>query len=278
VPISRREFLKVGGITIASLLTISGGLALVDESHDPVVERISIPIKGLHPALEGFTIVQLSDIHLLPYTQRSLVRKAVEMVNQLQADLVVMTGDFVYRVKRAAYELAPILAGLNARHGVYSVMGNHDYWLDYDAFMSAFKEYSLALLINQGVPITVGKGVLYLAGMDDAWSGKPDLAKALEGTPAGAPVVLLQHEPDTADQTSLDPRVSLQLSGHTHGGQVLIPGKPPFFHPYLGEKYWSGLYKVNDMWLYTNRGLGNTSVPLRINCPPEISLFSLVAA
>jgi predicted MPP superfamily phosphohydrolase len=278
VPISRREFLKVGGITIASLLMISGGLALVDESHDPVVERISIPIKGLHPALEGFTIVQLSDIHLLPYTQRSLVRKAVEMVNQLQADLVVMTGDFVYRVKRAAYELAPILAGLNARYGVYSVMGNHDYWLDYDAFMSAFKEYSLALLINQGVPITVGKGVLYLAGMDDAWSGKPDLAKALEGTPAGAPVVLLQHEPDTADQTSLDPRVSLQLSGHTHGGQVLIPGKPPFFHPYLGEKYWSGLYKVNDMWLYTNRGLGNTSVPLRINCPPEISLFSLVAA
>jgi predicted MPP superfamily phosphohydrolase len=276
MPISRRGFLKVGGITIASLLTIAGGLSLMDESHDPVVERISIPIKGLHPALEGFTIVQLSDIHLLPYTQRSLVRKAVEMVNQLQADLVVMTGDFVYRVKRAAQELAPILAELKARYGVYSVMGNHDYWLDYDAFMAAFTENNLILLINQGVSITVGEGVLYLAGMDDVWSGQPDLDLTLEDAPDGAPVVLLVHEPDTADQISRDPRVSLQLSGHTHGGQVIVPGKPPFFHPYLGEKYWSGLYRINNMWLYTNRGLGNTSVPLRINCPPELSQLVLI--
>ena len=278
MPINRRGFLKFGGVAIAGLLTIAGGLTLADESHDPVVERVLIPINGLHPALEGFTIVQLSDIHLLPYTQRSLVKKAIEMVNELQADLVVMTGDFVYRVKRAIYELAPMLTGLNARYGVYSSMGNHDYWLDYEAFRSVFKENKLTLLINRGVPITVGKGMLYLAGMDDGCSGKPDVEKALEDAPRGAPVVLLMHEPDFADQTSLDPRVSLQLSGHTHGGQVIIPGRPPFFHPYMGEKYWSGLYRVNNMWQYTTRGLGNTSVPLRINCPPEISQLVLVSA
>ena len=87
---------------------------------------------------------------------------------------------------------------------------------------------------------------------------------------------MLMHEPDMADITCLDPRLSLQLSGHTHGGQVIIPGKPPFFQPFLGKKYPSGLYKVRNSWLYTNRGLGVISVPLRINCPPEITHLTLV--
>jgi predicted MPP superfamily phosphohydrolase len=95
MPLSRREFLKVGGITLASLFSIAGGLYLVDESQDPVVDNISIPIRDLHPALEGFTIVQMADIHLQPYTQPNLVRRAVAIANQLQPDLIVLTGDFV---------------------------------------------------------------------------------------------------------------------------------------------------------------------------------------
>lgn len=268
----------MGGITAASLLTIAGGIALADESHEPVVDRVPIPIKGLPPALEGFSIAQMSDIHLEPFTQPGLVQRAVEMTNQLKADLVVLTGDFVWKVREAAYELAPILAGLNARYGVYSVMGNHDYWLDIQALQSAFDENHLPVLYNEGVPISIGSSVLYLAGMDDGWSGQPDLPQALEKAPPGAPVVLLLHEPDLADETSKDPRVSLQLSGHTHGGQVLVGCRPPFFHPYLGKKYWSGLYDVNGMALYTNRGLGTISVPFRINCPPEITQLILERA
>ena len=123
-----------------------------------------------------------------------------------------------------------------------------------------------------------GNGSFYLAGMDDGWSGKPDMKLSLENAPANTPVVLLLHEPDLVDETSLDPRIALQLSGHTHGGQVLMPGKPPIVTPHLGKKYNQGLFRVNDTWLYTNRGLGVISVPLRYNCPPEITLLTLTRA
>jgi hypothetical protein len=134
------------------------------------------------------------------------------------------------------------------------------------------------MLINQGLEINQGNGSFYLAGMDDGWSGQPDLAKSVEKAPAGVPIVLLLHEPDLVDETSLDPRIVLQLSGHTHGGQVLMPGRPPIFTPTLGKKYSQGLFRVNDTWLYTNRGLGVISVPLRFNCPPEVTLLTLTRA
>jgi predicted MPP superfamily phosphohydrolase len=277
--LGRRDFLKIAGLSAAgSLIALTGGLSVVDESQDPVVEKVLIPIRGLHPALEGFTIVQMSDIHLLPYTRADLVQRSVEMANALKPDLTVLTGDYVWRMRSGAVVLAPLLAGLNARHGVFSVMGNHDYWLDIEAVQSAFDAAHLPVLYNEGLPISVGKAALYLTGVDDGEAGKPDIKAALDQAPANTPIVLLLHEPDLADVTCLDRRVSLQLSGHTHGGQVLIPGKPPFFQPYLGKKYPYGLFKVRDLWLYTNRGLGCISVPLRINCPPEITQFTLVSA
>jgi predicted MPP superfamily phosphohydrolase len=277
--INRRDFLKVSGLVVTSaVLARVGQLELNDETLTPVLDRVQIPIKNLKPALEGFTIVQLSDIHLQPYTKPDLVRKAVELSNSLNPDLVVLTGDYVWRDQEAAFELAPILARLNARHGVYSVLGNHDLWLDVEVIKTAFAEARLPMLINQGVEINAGNGSFYLAGMDDGWSGKPDLKLSLENAPANTPVVLLLHEPDLVDETSLDPRISLQLSGHTHGGQVLMPGKPPIVTPHLGKKYNQGLFRVNDTWLYTNRGLGVISVPLRINCPPEVTLLTLTRA
>jgi predicted MPP superfamily phosphohydrolase len=249
-----------------------------DESQDPVVDRVQIPIKGLHPGLEGFTILQMTDIHLYPLTQPELVKKSVAMANELDADLVTLTGDYVWHFLDAIDELAPILAGLNAKYGVYSTLGNHDYWLDADVIQATMEKAGLPVLKNQGLPITQGNGTFYLAGLDDGWSGDPDLQATLDGAPEGAPVVLLCHEPDLADQYSLDSRVSLQLSGHTHGGQIRIPGIGALILPYLGRKYDIGLYQINDMWLYTNRGLGVISEPVRYNCPPEITQFVLVSA
>ena len=277
MPLSWSGCLRVGGLTLAGIFGIVGGLSLVDESQDPVVETVSIPIRGLHPALEGFTIVQMTDIHLRPYTRPNLVQRAIAMANQLQPDLIVLTGDYVWRTREAVFEVAPLLAGLNARYGVYSVMGNHDHWLDIRALQAAFYESRLPVLCNEGLVIGVGKALLYLAGVDDGWCGHPDLKLALDHAPHGAPVILLLHEPDLADETCQDTRVSLQLSGHTHGGQVRVPGRPPIFHPYLGKNYPNGLYKVKDLWLYTNRGIGVISVPLRINCPPEITQLTLVS-
>ena len=249
-----------------------------DETNTPVLDRVEIPIRNLKPALEGFTIVQLSDIHLQPFTKPDLVKKAVEMSNELDPDLVVLTGDYVWQDQEAVFELTPILAGLDAHQGVYSTLGNHDYWLDVEVTKTAFARAGLPMLINEGLEINVGNGAFYLAGMDDGWSGQPDLNQTLEKAPAGDPIVLLLHEPDLVNETSLDPRVSLQLSGHTHGGQVLLPGKPPIFTPYLGKEYSQGLFRVNDTWLYTNRGLGVISVPLRYNCPPEVTLLTLTRA
>ena len=279
INLNRREFLKVAGLAAGGgVVTATSYLVVNDESQEPVVDRVQIPIKGLHPGLEGFTILQMTDIHLYPMTQPELVKKSVAMANELDADLVTLTGDYVWHFLDAIDELAPILAGLNAKHGVYSTLGNHDYWKDADVIQATMEKAGLPVLKNQAVPITQGNGTLYLAGLDDGWSGNPDLNATLDGAPDEAPVVLLCHEPDLADEYSLDGRVDLQLSGHTHSGQVRIPGIGALILPYLGRKYDIGLYRINDMWLYTNRGLGVISVPVRYNCPPEITQFVLVSA
>jgi uncharacterized protein len=116
---------------------------------------------------------------------------------------------------------------------------------------------------------------LYLAGLDDGWSGQPDLQETLDGVGPDEPVVLLVHEPDLFDDYGQDPRVVLQLSGHSHGGQIRINDKPPRILPHLGRKYEQGLYQINNTWLYTNRGLGYTSVPVRFRCPPEVTEITL---
>ncbi len=270
----RREFLKIAGLAVGGgLVTATSYLAINDESQEPVVDRVPIPIKNLHPDLEGFTLLQMTDLHLYPLTQPSLIKKSVAIANSLNPDLVVLTGDYVWRYLEAIDELAPLLAGLNAKHGVFSTLGNHDYWLDAEVITETMEAVGLPVLINQGLSLQQGKGSFYLAGLDDGWSGKPDLDGTLEGAIKGEPVILLCHEPDLADRFALDGRISLQLSGHTHGGQIRIPGLGAVILPYLGRKYDIGLYKINEMLLYTNRGIGVISEPVRYNCPPEITQF-----
>lgn len=277
--ISRREFLKYTTLTLGA--GAAGGLAyaiLNNELLHPEVERIPILIKGLPRSLEGFRIVQISDIHLKPIVTLNLVRNTVQMVNSLQPDLIVITGDFVTRFISAIYELAPELGKLRARHGVFASLGNHDIWLDAAIIAQTLNTSGVSVLINQGVPVSVSGEVLWLAGVDDAMSGQPNLKAALKGIPSKAPAILMGHEPDPADDFSLDGRVKLMLTGHSHGGQIRLPGLGSPFKAPLAEKYDMGLYNVEDMWLYVNRGIGViTSVPLRLNCPPEISEFTLVS-
>lgn len=276
---NRRDFLRVAGLTVgAGLVTATSYLAINDESQDPVIDRIPLAIRNLHPALEGLTIVQITDVHLYPLTQPELVKKSVLMANELKPDLVVLTGDYVWQDLEAIYELAPLFAGLDAKYGIFSILGNHDYWLDAGVITRVMESAGLPVLINQGVSIQQGKGSIFVAGLDDGWSGNPDLDETLDGANSSEPVILLCHEPDLADRYSLDGRVDVQLSGHTHGGQIRLPGIGAMVLPYLGRKYDIGLYRVNEMLLYTNRGLGVISEPVRFNCPPEISQFILQSA
>jgi predicted MPP superfamily phosphohydrolase len=275
---SRRRFfaLGAGALFASSLAASTTYLLLKDESQLLTVERVRLPLRNLNPALAGLTIVQLSDIHLETYTKIDLVQQAVNVVNDLNPDLVVLTGDYVWRKLDAIFELAPVLSRLNAKYGVFSILGNHEIWTDANVVRAAFTAAGIPVLVNQGVTLSIDQAPLVLAGLDDGWSGKPNLNAALAGAPAGAPVILLLHEPDLADQISLDGRVSLQLAGHSHGGQIRLPGVGALVLPYLGRKYDLGLYNVNHMWLYTNRGLGATTEPVRYNCPPEITEITLV--
>lgn len=275
--LSRREFLIVTGLSLAGAVASTGGfLTLHNEANQAQVFSITIPVKGLHASLEGFKILQMSDFHLYPYTRPALIRQAVDLCNTRNADLVVLTGDYVWLQVEAIFELTAILSGLQTKHGIYAVIGNHDIWTDIKVVKAGLDRQRIPVLVNQGLPISVGKGSFYLAGLDDGQSGQPDLQAALAGASPGDPVVLLFHEPDLADKVSLDGRVSLQLSGHTHGGQVRLPGIGALALPYLGRKYDYGLYRVNQMWLYTNGGIGTISVPFRYRCPPEITEIILV--
>lgn len=243
-----------------------------------VIEQVKVPLRHLHAALEGFKIVQLSDLHIDPFFQTDFIRAAVTRVNELRPDLVVLTGDYVTRVGEAIFELTPVLAGLNARHGVYAILGNHDMRSSDQVVKTGLRQSGLNLLINEGVAIHKGRGQLYLAGLDDGLWGRPNFRAAMTNAPSDTPVVLLVHEPDLVDRYSQDPRVALQLSGHTHGGQIRLPGLGALNLPDLGRKYDQGLYRVNSTWLYTNRGLGSIKIPVRINCRPEITELTLTAA
>jgi len=274
--ITRRDFLKL--LTNASILSVGAITTLLvveNEKESPVVERVQIPIPGLPSSLEGFRIVQISDIHYYPFTTIELVDLMVRMSNQLKPDLVVLTGDFIWHEVEAIFDITSSLAQLNAKYGVFAGLGNHEHWTDVKVVTQGLEEARLPLLVNQGMP-TVGKDVLYLASLDDGWSGKPDLAGAMENWPSNAPTVLLMHEPDLAPKYAPDKRINLQLSGHSHGGQVRLPAVGPLILPYLSWKYPMGLYNIDGMWLYTNRGIGTTNVPLRVNCAPEITELTLV--
>jgi predicted MPP superfamily phosphohydrolase len=219
--ICRQDFLKFTGIALGgSVLTVTGFLTINNESKRVSVERINLPVKNLHPALEGYKIAQMSDFHLFPYTRPELIRAAVEITNKLNPDLIVLTEDYVWRNLEAVSILAPILAGLNASHGVYSIMGNHDIWTNVEVVREALRKVGLPVFENEGLTLSRGKGNIYLAGLEDSWSGHPDLNNAMAECTPNTPAVLLVHEPDVADEISLDPGVSLQFSGHSHGGHV----------------------------------------------------------
>ncbi|MBE7556315.1 MAG: metallophosphoesterase [Anaerolineales bacterium] len=278
---SRRGFLKALGQVVlgsAAAGAVGYGYSTEIEPDWLSVEQLEIPLKKLRPALEGFKIVHMSDIHLHPYTQLEFVQKAVAKANTLQPDLVVLTGDYVLESADSIFELAPALAGLNPKYGIFTSLGNHDLWTNAEVVLAGLRQAGLPVLVNDGVALGVGSDLLYLAGLDDGWSGQLDLTAALAKLPQDAPVILLAHEPDLADNFALDGRISLQLSGHSHGGQVRLPGIGAPILPYLGRKYDQGLYRVREMWVYTTRGIGLGPVPTRFNCPPEITEITLVGA
>jgi predicted MPP superfamily phosphohydrolase len=279
--LSRRGFLKTLGISTLSI-TAAGllgyGYVFHIEPEWLSVEQIQAPIAELSASLQGFRIVCLSDLHFEPFTRLDFIHRVVRRVNALEPDLICLLGDYVFAQADSIHELAPVLAELHADHGVFAILGNHDLWTDAEVVRAGLEAEGIQVLVNQRVLLNLAGETIVLAGLDDGWSGKPDLQQALEGAPENAPVILLLHEPDLADQIALDGRVDLQLSGHSHGGQMRIPFFGAPFLPEYARKYDQGFYQVKDMWLYVTRGIGVIYPPGRFNCRPEITEITLVTA
>ena len=251
--------------------------AFFAEPRQVVVEGVSVPLSCLPPTFSGLRLVQVSDLHIGPAVDAGIVRAGLAQALALEPDAIVLTGDYVSSLSHGeAATLEAKLSRLAAPMGVYAVLGNHDHWTRPTAVGEAIRRAGVTLLRNEAVALRRGDAVLYLAGVDDVWEGQADLARALAEVPPGACTILLAHEPDYADEVASDGRVALQLSGHSHGGQVRLPGLPRVL-PTLARRYPEGLRKVGEMYLYTNRGLGMANLPLRFNCPPEITLIELRA-
>lgn len=272
--LTRRTFLKYG---VSGIAAGFGGVAYstLVEPQRLSIERVSTRLPNLPASLEGFRIAVLSDFHLHPFTKIDHVQEAVRLANTLQPDLAVLLGDYVDASVDAIHELAPELARLNARFGIFGVLGNHDHWKGPEIVRRALRKAGISVLQNSGVPLTVGRSELFLAGLESVWSGHPNIAAALADRRGDAPTILLMHEPDYADTAAGDGRISLQLSGHSHGGQVRLPLIGALQLPSWGRRYDLGLYHLRDMLLYTNRGIGMVDIPVRFNCLPEITEITL---
>lgn len=262
----------------STLNTLTQGVAHFwpnPKQYVPVVEQVRIPIADLPESLNGMTIAQMSDFHAGRHVYPQTIRRAAHMVMELKPDLIALTGDFIHRDVTYAAGCADALSSLRAPLGVHAVLGNHDYWHDGEAVAAALTRGGLPPLRNEARRLVRGDTAFYIVGIDDVRFRKADLRKAIRALPPEATKIVLVHEPDIADSIS-EPGVVLQLSGHSHGGQICLPGMRPVLKPSGGRKYPSGLDRTaSGLWVYTNRGIGVAMPPVRINCPAEISLLTL---
>jgi predicted MPP superfamily phosphohydrolase len=272
-----------------------GALALaaegtIFEAKRPRLVSVEVRLPRLADSWDGFRIAQLSDLHYDDTFSVVPLRNAINIVNGLRPDLVVVTGDFVtaprvsrrwavgVRAAKAAAKTvepcAQLLARVRSRSGILAALGNHDADTDPNYISEVLQSHEIPVLHNRSVPLERGGKRLWLTGVDDILVGKPRLDLALKGIPPDEPVILLAHEPDWADHVTNYP-VDLQLSGHSHGGQIRIPFVGAPYLPPLARKYPAGLRQIGRLALYTNSGIGTIGVPMRLACPPEVTLITL---
>jgi len=279
--ITRRAFL-IGAGAAAGMTLYAGEIA----RHELEVTHRDIAIANLPSSFAGLRIVQISDLHLDEFTEPFFLERVIQRVNQLAADVVLLTGDFVtlgdftfLDIPGSAYRCAEIVSAITSPLR-YAILGNHDVGVGSSLVTGALRAKGIPVLVNQFVPLERGSDRIWLCGVDDPATSRPNLDLAIPSHP-DAPVILMAHEPDYADRVLLHPKgklVDLMLSGHTHGGQVRLPFGKPLVLPPFGKIYPEGLFHLNKMQLYVNRGIGTVGVPFRLNCPPEITVIKLKQA
>jgi predicted MPP superfamily phosphohydrolase len=284
-PLTRRQVLR-------TMVYGAGGMAFyggeVERHWIDIVHR-DVRIPGLPAQFDGMTIAQLSDIHLDEYTEPFLLREAVEHINRMQPDMVLLTGDYVSAevlskklTTEAAWRCASMLSEI-ACPQKYAILGNHDILAGAHEVTEAIASHNIPVLRNGFIPIERGGSRIWLAGIDDPVLGRPDPERTVPVSIRNQqhePIILMCHAPDFLDALATHPMsrsIAFVLSGHTHGGQVRLPFLGAVHLPPGGRKYVEGWFNVGGMQLYVNRGIGAVGVPFRFNCRPEITRFRLRA-
>jgi predicted MPP superfamily phosphohydrolase len=287
---AKREPASKAGMTRRQVVEAAGGVAMIGATgsmlgwgavrgrHAFELTELPVRIAALPRALDGYTIVQISDLHVGTYVGERELDEGFERVRAAKPDLVVVTGDLVDFDPLYAPLVARKIADLAPRDGVFAALGNHDDYTGADVVASALRTAGVTPLVNEGRVVRAHDGGGFaLLGVDDLWSTRygrvgPRLDRALAGVPEALPRILLSHQPQTIRMWA--GRVALQLSGHTHGGQI-NPGFRPaeLFMPYV-----AGTYRVGGSVLYVNRGFGTVGPPSRVGAPPEVTRIVLVAA
>jgi predicted MPP superfamily phosphohydrolase len=276
VPERWLDLSSVGVVVLALLVTLAG---LYNARKPPQVKTVDVPLRDLPPALDGFRIAQISDMHIGPTIKRPTMKHVVAAINRLEVDVVAITGDLVDgNVHELSRHVAP-LAGLRSRHGTFFVTGNHEYYSGVMPWLKYLPTLGVRILMNEHVILLHRQAPLVLAGVADfsaagfVTAHRSDVAIAVTGAPRAAVKILLAHQPRTAPQAEAA-GFDLQISGHTHGGQFL----PWNFFVRFQQPFTAGLHRVKNMWIYVSRGTGYWGPPKRFGSPSEITLLRLVPA
>jgi uncharacterized protein len=272
-----RDYTAAAVPALAALATLAG---FVNARRRARVKHVDVPIADLPKPLHGFSIVQISDIHVGATIKRAYLDGIVDAVNELKADMIAVTGDLVDgSVRQLARHTAP-LSRLNARHGAFFVTGNHEYYSGAHAWIDEVRRLGLAVLMNEHVVLEHEGEAVVVAGVTDYGAHhfdpahRSDPGAAIAGAPSGAAVkVLLAHQPRSAFAAA-PAGFDLQLSGHTHGGQIF----PWMFLVRLQQPFTAGLHRLGDLWVYISRGTGYWGPPKRLGAPSEITYLRLVPA
>lgn len=257
------------------------GLCLADaffiEPNISWTTKTNLKVPHLPEALKGLRIVHLTDLHYKPDKDEGLLETVVEKVNEIEPDLIFLTGDFVDHDTSGIDPMLSLLSKLKTKHGIYACMGNHDGWTaDGSYYKDLFEKNGINFLINENTKLSILGESLYIAATDYIWLGTPDPVATLKGIPTNAPLITMVHEPDYFDTMVKHHGQHLQLSGHTHGGQCRVPfiGYAPSKVKY-GKKYIYGKYEQGESTLFVSRGLGTTKIRVRFSCLPEIALHTI---
>lgn len=277
--VSRRNFMKKTmyyTLGIVGSISLSGAYSRWIEPYFIETTNIDISLPNLPKSFHGFRICHFSDLHLGFFLKVDDLPSLIKLIQSNNPDCICFTGDLFDKDLSDISKTAKYLSQLDVPFGKYAVLGNHDNWGNRKSVQRVWRKANFTILDNKYDHLNIQTDSIYIAGVDDPWVGKPDIQKAIKGIPEDACTILLAHEPDFADEFSQYP-IDLQLSGHSHGGQVRIPLIGSLYTPPHSSKYPNGLYQVQNtrLQVYTTRGIGMTRLPIRFNCRPELTMITL---